>query len=50
VTVGRQSISRVVVEGGLEAGDRIALRDPSETPSSVFGGEEGAAGTTEPTP
>jgi RND family efflux transporter MFP subunit len=50
VTVGRQSISRVVVESGLEAGDRIALRDPSETPSSVFGGEEGAAGTTEPTP
>ena len=41
VTVGRQSISRVVVESGLEAGDRIALRDPSETASRVFGGEEG---------
>ncbi len=40
VTVGRQSISRVVVEGGLEAGDRIALRDPSENAARVFGGDE----------
>ena len=29
VTVGRNSVSRIVVEGGLHAGDRIALRDPS---------------------
>ena len=43
VTVGRQSISRVVVEGGLEAGDRIALRDPSENAATVFGGEGEAA-------
>jgi HlyD family secretion protein len=42
VKVGRQSISRVVVEGGLEAGDRIALRDPSEKAARVFGGEEEA--------
>jgi multidrug efflux pump subunit AcrA (membrane-fusion protein) len=40
VTVGRQSISHVVVEGGLEAGDRIALRDPSEKAARVFGGDE----------
>ncbi len=40
VTVGRQSISRVVVEGGLAAGDRIALRDPSEKAARVFGGED----------
>ena len=48
VTVGRQSISRVVVQGGLEAGDRIALRDPSQTASGVFGGEgSGAPGAAE---
>jgi multidrug efflux pump subunit AcrA (membrane-fusion protein) len=29
VTVGRNSVSRVVVEKGLRDGDRIALRDPS---------------------
>jgi HlyD family secretion protein len=29
VTVSRNSISRVVVETGLQAGDRIALRDPT---------------------
>ena len=40
VTVGRQSISRVVVAGGLEAGDRIALRDPSAKASRVFDGEK----------
>ena len=43
VTVGRQSISHVVVEGGLEAGDRIALRDPSEQAARVFGGDEAEA-------
>jgi multidrug efflux pump subunit AcrA (membrane-fusion protein) len=50
VTVGRQSISRVVVESGLESGDRIALRDPSETASRVFGGEAETGDATEPTP
>jgi HlyD family secretion protein len=29
VAVGRNSVSRVVVESGLSEGDRIALRDPS---------------------
>lgn len=29
VTVGRNSVSRVVVEAGLGPGDRVALRDPS---------------------
>lgn len=29
VTVSRNSVSRVVIESGLRAGDRIALRDPS---------------------
>jgi hypothetical protein len=44
VTVGRQSISRVVVETGLAPGDRIALRDPSQKAARVFGGAaEGAA-------
>jgi HlyD family secretion protein len=41
VTVGRQSISRVVVEGGLEDGDRIALRDPTEKAARVFGKGKG---------
>ena len=51
VTVGRQSISRVVVEGGLEAGDRIALRDPSEKAARVFGGDEAdASGSAEAGP
>jgi HlyD family secretion protein len=50
VTVGRQSISYVVVEEGLEAGDRIALRDPSETASRVLGGEKEAAGAAEKAP
>ncbi len=31
VTVGRNSISRVVIESGLAAGDVVALRDPSAT-------------------
>jgi multidrug efflux pump subunit AcrA (membrane-fusion protein) len=47
VTVGRQSISRVVVEGGLEAGDRLALRDPSEKAASVFGEEDSATAAPE---
>ena len=36
VTVGRNSVSRIVVEKGLRVGDRIALRDPSlpATPAS----------------
>jgi multidrug efflux pump subunit AcrA (membrane-fusion protein) len=34
VTIGRQSISRVVVDSGLRAGDRVALRDPTRKPAS----------------
>ncbi|HEX9187272.1 MAG TPA: HlyD family efflux transporter periplasmic adaptor subunit [Vicinamibacteria bacterium] len=30
ITIGRQSISRVVLDAGLAAGDVIALRDPTE--------------------
>jgi hypothetical protein len=30
ITIGRQSISRVVLDSGLAAGDVIALRDPTE--------------------
>jgi len=48
VTVGRQSISHVVIENGLEAGDRIALRDPSETASRVFGSEPAASSEGSP--
>jgi HlyD family secretion protein len=29
VTVGRNSVSRIVIESGLRPGDRVALRDPS---------------------
>jgi multidrug efflux pump subunit AcrA (membrane-fusion protein) len=47
VTVGRQSISRVVVEGGLEAGDRLALRDPSEKAASVFGEDDATTNAPE---
>jgi HlyD family secretion protein len=35
VRIGRQSISRAVVESGLSEGDRIALRDPTESASQV---------------
>jgi HlyD family secretion protein len=38
VTVSRNSISRVVVEKGLQAGDRIALRDPTLQTSVPVGG------------
>lgn len=44
VTVGRHSVSRVVIEKGLAAGDRIALRDPSLGASRIFGSAEKAAG------
>jgi RND family efflux transporter MFP subunit len=43
VAVGRHSVSRVVVEKGLAAGDTIALRDPSLGVSRIFGGAEKAA-------
>lgn len=34
VTVGRNSVSRVVIDGGLREGDRVALRDPSAKAAS----------------
>jgi HlyD family secretion protein len=43
VTVGRNSVSRVVVETGLREGDRVALRDPSlETRAASLPGAPGA--------
>jgi HlyD family secretion protein len=38
VTVGRNSVSRVVVEKGLRDGDRIALRDPSRKETTTGAG------------
>jgi multidrug efflux pump subunit AcrA (membrane-fusion protein) len=45
VTVGRNSVSRVVVEKGLRDGDRVALRDPSrkETAAGASGAAPGPA-------
>jgi multidrug efflux pump subunit AcrA (membrane-fusion protein) len=43
ITIGRQSISRVVLDSGLRAGDVIALRDPTEkrtTEGVASGGSE----------
>jgi RND family efflux transporter MFP subunit len=44
VEVGQHSLSRVVIEKGLEPGDRIALRDPSLLASEIFSGK-GEPGT-----
>jgi hypothetical protein len=45
IVVGRQSISRVVLDSGLAAGDVIALRDPTAKralgPSASGGAEAG---------
>ncbi len=45
ITIGRQSISRVVLDSGLAAGDVIALRDPTAKralgPSASGGAETG---------
>ena len=41
VTIGRNSVSRVVIEKGLQAGDRIALRDPTKAPETSGSGTEG---------
>jgi multidrug efflux pump subunit AcrA (membrane-fusion protein) len=46
VTIGRQSISRAVVDAGLSAGDRIALRDPTTKASAAFA----SGGGTEASP
>jgi hypothetical protein len=43
VTLGASSAARVVVEQGLQAGDRIALRDPAERASRIFSGGTGSS-------
>jgi HlyD family secretion protein len=47
VTVGRQSISRAVVDSGLSPGDRVALRDPTARASAAFAAN-GATGDASP--
>ncbi len=42
VTIGRSGPARVVIEKGLEPGDRIALRDPAKEASDVFSAKESA--------
>jgi RND family efflux transporter MFP subunit len=48
VTVSRNSISRVVVDSGLRAGDRIALRDPSLKAATPAGSAAPAAPEARP--
>jgi multidrug efflux pump subunit AcrA (membrane-fusion protein) len=43
VTVGAHSLSRIIITEGLEPGDRVALRDPSGTPSEGGTGAENDA-------
>ena len=40
VTVGPNSVARVVITKGLVPGDLVALRDPAETAGRLFGGSE----------
>jgi HlyD family secretion protein len=42
VSVGPNSVARVVVTKGLVPGDLVALRDPAETAGHIFGKREGA--------
>ncbi|HXY41343.1 MAG TPA: HlyD family efflux transporter periplasmic adaptor subunit [Vicinamibacteria bacterium] len=37
VTIGRQSVSRLVIDSGLRAGDVVALRDPARKPAAGSG-------------
>ena len=37
VTLGHASLARVVIEKGIEAGDRIALRDPTRETDEILG-------------
>jgi hypothetical protein len=46
VTVGRNSVSRIVVETGLRPGDHVALRDPS-LPATRASGAAAATGPAE---
>ena len=45
VTVGRNSVSRVVVEKGLRDGDRVALRDPSQKANPASGAPKATEGS-----
>jgi multidrug efflux pump subunit AcrA (membrane-fusion protein) len=45
VTVGRNSVSRVVVEKGLRDGDRVALRDPSQKANPASGAPKAPEGS-----
>jgi RND family efflux transporter MFP subunit len=47
VTIGRGGPARVVIEKGLEPGDRIALRDPSKSASDIFSARPGDGGESE---
>ena len=40
VSVGPNSVARVVITKGLVPGDLVALRDPAETAGRLFGGSE----------
>ena len=42
VSVGPNSVARVVITRGLVPGDLVALRDPAETAGRIFGRREGA--------
>ena len=44
VTVGRNSVSRIVVETGLHPGDHVALRDPSLKPARPNAGAAAGPG------
>ena len=43
VKVGRNSVSRIVVESGLRPGDRVALRDPTLKTATAAGAGAAAA-------
>ena len=45
VELGAASAGRVVVESGIEPGDRVALRDPTKAADELLGGGSGGAKT-----
>jgi multidrug efflux pump subunit AcrA (membrane-fusion protein) len=49
VTLGHSSLARVVIEKGLSAGDRIALRDPTRE-TEVLDGRKGRTRKKTPEP
>lgn len=46
VTVGHHSLSRVVIDKGLTAGDRVALRDPTKAAAEIFASASRAPSTS----